>query len=67
MSISRFTSTAGNVDSEPVSSTEEMRAQMVRFSESLYDKDIDTAKEIIKKNSLSRTVLGTNKILVSMD
>ena len=41
----------GNLDSEPVATTEAMREQMWRFSESIYDKDTATAKEIVRKGS----------------
>ena len=46
-----FTTTPGNLDSEPVATTREFRAQMMRFSESLYDQDIEVAKNIISTNS----------------
>lgn len=46
-----FTTTPGNMDSEPVATTVEFRKQMMRFSESLYDRTIEDAKEIIDTNS----------------
>ena len=46
-----FTTTPGNLDSEPVATTESFRAQTMRFSESLYDMDIEKAKEVISTNS----------------
>lgn len=46
-----FTTTPGNMDSEPVATTEEFRRQMMKFSESLYDRTIEDAKEIIEANS----------------
>ena len=51
-----FCSTPGNLDSEPVMSTNEFRAQMMRFDESFFDKSIDDAKETIFQNSAIRVV-----------
>lgn len=46
-----FTTTPGNLDSEPVATTESFRAQMHAFSESLYNMDIEEAKATIDENS----------------
>lgn len=46
-----FTTTPGNLDSEPVATTESFRAQMMPFSESFYDMEIELAKEVIETNS----------------
>lgn len=51
-----FTTTPGNLDSEPVLTTNEFRAQMMNFSESLYDMTIDEAKGIIDENSAINVV-----------
>lgn len=51
-----FTSTPGNLDSEPVMSTNELRSQMFRFSESFYDMSVEEAKHIIEQNSAVKIV-----------
>ena len=43
--------TPGNLDSEPVISTNELRRQLMRFSEGFYDRDISEVKDIIRINS----------------
>lgn len=44
-------STPGNLDSEPVISTNDLRRQMIRFSEGFYDREVSEVKEIISINS----------------
>lgn len=51
-----FTTTPGNLDSEPVMSTNEFRAQMMRFDESFYDMSSAYAKETIAQNSAVKVV-----------
>lgn len=47
-----FTTTPGNIDSEPVSTTEKFRAGMMRFTESIYDcVDKQKIKDVISSNS----------------
>ena len=46
-----FCTTPGNLDSEPVMSTNELRRQMIFFSEGFYDRDVDDVKHIIEINS----------------
>lgn len=46
-----FTTTPGNLDSEPVMTTNDFRRQMMRFSESLYDMSTADAKAVISENS----------------
>ena len=44
-------STPGNLDSEPVIGTNNLRRQMIRFSETFYDKNSNDVKRIIELNS----------------
>lgn len=46
-----FTTTPGNLDSEPVATTEDFRKQMQKFSESFYDLTVEEAKAVIDENS----------------